>query len=649
MLPSEQTLSYRRSSLGRVAFRVQSGGAGLNVGSDPTRRHRIPACSARWWPWLLLVLAMTMHAQDFSYTTNGGTITITDYTGAGGVVVVPGMITGLPVTAIGDLAFYNTAVTNITIPDSVTTIGDQAFSDCYALTSITIPNSVTNIGDYAFNFCLGLTNVTIPSSVPSLGNSAFASCWRLTSVTIPAGVTNIGTKAFTDSRSLTNVTMLNGVATIGDSAFATCLKLTTVVLPNSVVTIGNNAFSDCRSLTNLTIPNGLTSIGRKAFYQCWSLTLTSPALPNSVTTIGDSAFDSCIKLKSVTIPSSLTTIGASAFLYCSELTNLTVEAANPAYSSREGVLFDKSGSTLIVCPGGKAGDYAIPSDVTTIKDSAFFDCELLTSVAIPTNVANIGKFTFYTCIGLTNITIPDSVTAIGDSAFYSCTGLANVIIPKNVTNIVIQAFAGCSGLTSITVDAANSAYRSVEGVLFNKGGTTLVQWPGGKGGNYTVPDGVTRIGSDAFSGCTNLTTVTIPAGVTNMDQRAFSGCGGLTGLYFNGNAPKLGSSVFTGANQATVFSLAETTGWAATYGGLTTSPWLPRVLTEDAGFGLHTNRFGFNLAWASGRTVLVEATPDLVNPVWTPVATNTLTGEPANFSDPDGASHPARFYRLRSP
>jgi hypothetical protein len=161
-----------------------------------------------------VLMACPSQAQ-FIYTTNNGTIAITGFTGTNHDVVIPSTIHGLPVTSIGANAFQNAPINAVTIPNSVTNIGDSAFQSCASLTSIAIPNSVTNIGASAFRSCTSLTNVTIPNSVTSIGDFAFHSCTNLTSVTIPNSVTSIGTDAFDECTSLTGITIPNSVTRLG--------------------------------------------------------------------------------------------------------------------------------------------------------------------------------------------------------------------------------------------------------------------------------------------------------------------------------------------------------------------------------------------------------------------------------------------------
>jgi hypothetical protein len=199
------------------------------------------------------------------------------------------------------------------------------------------------------------------------------------------------------------------------------------------------------------------------------------------------------------------------------------------------------------------------------------------------------------------------------------------------------------------VDAANSVYSSLDGILFNKAQTTLIQFPGGRGGSYAIPNSVTSIGQSAFEFCTSLISVTIPNSVTSIGDNAFYYCTNLTGVYFQGNAPTVATFVFTGATNVTVYYLPGTTGWGTTFAGRPVVLWNPLVQTGDASFGVRTNRFGFTITGASNLVLVVEAATNLANPAWIPVSTNTLTSGSSYFSDPEWANHPARFYRLRSP
>ena len=354
----------------------------------------------------------------YTYTTNSGTITITGYTGPGGDVTIPDKIEGLPVTGIGDSAFnYSTNLTGLTIPDSVTSIGEVAFGRCFSLASVTIGSNVTTIGAWAFRECTSLASVTIPDGVASLAPYTFYYCSSLASVTIGSSVTNLGSSAFLYCASLTNIAIPSSVTSIGFQTFWECASLTSVTIPNSVTTIEEAAFSGCHSLLSVTLPNGVTNIAKETFRNCTSL--TNITMPGSVTTIGDMAFYDCASLPSVLIPSSVTTIGNLVFSGCFMLTTITVDASNPVYSSVDGVLFNKSRTTLVRCPEGKAGSYSLPNSVTTIENEAFASCASLASLTIGNSLTGIGYRAFYSCTNLLEVYFKGNAPTADSSVFDS--------------------------------------------------------------------------------------------------------------------------------------------------------------------------------------------------------------------------------------
>jgi len=236
----------------------------------------------------------------------------------------------------------------------------------------------------------------------------------------------------------------------------------------------------------------------------------------------------------------------------------------------------------------------------------------------------------------------------------------------------VDAFDACTELMSITVDMLDPNYTSRDGVLFDKEQHTLVQYPSGKVGSYSIPASVSRVGDFAFYGSDKLTSVILPSSVTSIGPGAFSSCTGLrslyigdgvtsigdfafngstglTAVYFAGNPPKLGTSAFESDNRAIVYYLPRSTGWGATFGGLSTALWNPMVQTADANFGVRTNKLGFVITGTRNLVIVVEASTDLAHPAWTPVATNNLDGGSSYFSDPMWTTYSSRFYRLRSP
>jgi hypothetical protein len=278
---------------------------------------------------------------------------------------------------------------------------------------------------------------------------------------------------------------------------------------------------------------------------------------------------------------------------------------------------------LLVLPAAVQAQFTYTTANNQITISKYTG--LVNAVSVPSTINNlpvirIGPAAFQFNNIVTSVIIPNSVTSIGTNAFEGCSYLATVVIGNGVTSIEDSAFDLCTSLTSVTI------------------------------GNS-----VTSIGYRAFISCSSLTSVTFPASLTSFGDQVFVGCSVLTNVYFLGNAPSGGgNNVFT-FDPATVYYLPGTTGWGVKYGGVQT--WNPQVRTRDGSFGVLTNQFGFNITGNNNLVVVVEACTDIVNPIWFPVATNTLTGGStffsvpgsSYFSDPQWTNYPKRFYRLRSP
>lgn len=275
-----------------------------------------------------------------------------------------------------------------------------------------------------------------------------------------------------------------------------------------------------KTITEAEIPSTIdgktvTKIGKQAFLGCSKL--VDVTIPNSITEIEMQAFYNCRKLTTVNIPASVTKIGAYAFHTCTGLTDLYVDANNTEYSSVDGVLYDKAVKKLILCPNGKSGEY----------------------------------------------TIPEGVTEIGGSSFYFSSKVTKVTIPSTVNKISSNAFVACLGLTEFDVNADNTSFADVGGVIFNKALTTIVLVPNGKSGTYTIPNGVTKIGANAFYYCTKLTSVNVPESVTTILANAFSYCTALKSISLTSNVSAIPDEVFSRCDALTdVYYVGTAEQWS---------------------------------------------------------------------------------------
>ena len=316
------------------------------------------------------------------------------------------------------------------------------------------------------------------------------------------------------------------------------------------------------------IPNSF--FGYTSFDKINKDDVKSVVINEGITSIKDFVFVS-YNITSVTIPASVTMIDVNAFKKCEGLTTIKVNASNPLYYFEDGVLF-KHDDTLFTYPEGKTGAYSVPDGVKIIGENAFWLCQKVTSVTISPTVTTIEEYAFAnssissvtingtgltkinegafdSCADMVSINIPTSVTFIGDYAFWGCEILTSITIPALVTHIGYGIVRDCDAMTSISVADGNTVYSSVDGVLFDKTKTTLIEFPGGKSGKYLIPEKVEKIENMAFYNCKKLTSVTIPASVTTINDNAFAECKYLSSVVNLRTVPQtISDDVFAGVN-----------------------------------------------------------------------------------------------------
>ncbi len=517
------------------------------------------------------------------------------------------------------LAIAIPACADVWLPASLTEIEAQAFMNASWLSgNCTIPEGVKSIGAQAFYNCSGITSLNIPASVKSIGSQAFAGCTGLTgTITIPAGceiaddafdgcTANLTVIAPSKPADLFTWTVSNGKVTI--TGFEGGKDVTSVHVPAMldgcpVTTIGAYAFSSNRYLTSVTLPDTLTAIGEHAFSYCSRLERIS--IPTSVRSIGENAFyysaalNGSISLVDASIPSNAFTGCRSLSVYSYTSNSNGTLTLSRYYGSQSSVSVPRTvGQKTVTAIGREAFAYltglntvSLPATITTIGQSAFYYCTGLNSVSIPESVTSIGANAFYYCSSLSSANVPAGCSSIGSMAFYGCTnlnssftfvdasvnssafsgcpnvtvwcfqtsgqnatllscrsGAASITVPSQVkgykvTGMQSQAFYGCTNLTSVVLP---ETFASIPVEGFYK--CTSLK-------SISIPGSVQTIGENAFYGCTSLTSVSIPASVKSVGSKAFNGCTALTSLNVASASTSLGSYAFSGCTNLSDVSI----------------------------------------------------------------------------------------------
>ena len=384
-------------------------------------------------------------------------------------VVIPATYRGVPVKAIAKEAFKDcSSITSITIPESVTKIG----ADAFAGTKLTqIEKGVAYVANWAVDCNPEATKATVKDGTVGIAQGAFADCAALTSVSLPDSLKNINEEAFTGCTEL--LKKENGVVYIDKwviTATATRIdaedpnnRETQVALRADTVGFAAGAFKEAEPTTPIILPNGIKVINDWAFYSAKKV--PGVVLSNSVERIGFHAFYDCTGLRTLGVNEKLKSVDACAFKNCTELVVVITDVkawlnisfnGTASYPNHFGMLY------IVDNYGNPVTQITVPTGTKEIGESVFENAALVTKITLPESVTSIGAAAFSGCASLTDITVPGGITKIADQAFYGCTALANVTVPKSVQSILAKAFYGCSNLTSITFTGTKAEWNAIK-------------------------------------------------------------------------------------------------------------------------------------------------------------------------------------------
>lgn len=417
------------------------------------------------------------------------------------------------------LGVYDQSVTAIVIPYGIEVIGERAFGYCRFLREVVLPQTIKRIERCAFDKCKYLHSVNLPLQLTEISDFVFSDCEFLESIDIPSGVQRIDDFAFSGCSSLKRIKLPEGIKSIGDRSFSKCNSLTSIKIPGSVKNLDKDSFDYCKRLKKIELEEGIESV--------------------------DYPFYGCTAVKTITIPNSLKTMKGDLFCDFSSLDTIVLAKDNPNFVFVDNVLYSKDKKRIVRAHPNIGPYYDVPKSVVRIDRKAFYNCKNLEEISLNDNIRTIGDHAFGCCKKLKRIVIPKKLKVIETHTFKDCVSLSEVVLQSGLKEIEWYAFYGCSSLHHIhipesvrhinthiasslrdySVSPDSKHFATIDGVLFNKNLTKLIEMPRGrKIRNYVIPDSVVEIGYDAFWLCKSLRHVTLPIGLRRIGKGAFGDC-----------------------------------------------------------------------------------------------------------------------------
>ncbi len=532
---------------------------------------------------------------DFTWkVTDGNNVQITGYTGTAADLVIPAGIEGYVVDSIGEGVFKNNdTLQTVVLPDSLRTIGKQAFHLCYNLREIRFGNDLQTIGESAFDACFALKKLVAPNSLQKIDHYAFVNCTSLETVSLPDKLESTGLRLFQNNTALTAcniplgwkecimkawpvekqgamfegcpamtaVTVPEGMKALPEGAFWNCTYLQSIQLPASLKTIGKQALQHCTSLTALDLPAGLETIEEQGVNNTGITALHIPAgmrtiglygcagnknlaqltFDEGLEVLGHNAFEGCVVLTALDLPDTLRSMGYQSFKDCTALSQVTLSSGwtecpqKPYPVERSGAIFQGCTSLLSI---------TVPQEMTTLPEHAFRDCHELEEIILPAGLTVLPQRALAWCTSLKSLTLPVGLQRIEERALEGCSSLKTLTIPDTVTYLGVRALASCTGLQEVSLSQGlevmdSYALESCTGLL-----------------QVEVPHSVTTMGFKVFNNCSHLQSVSLSPNWTESTTywdgsnrrfgSIFSDCSALTRVEVPQGAALLPGDAFRG-------------------------------------------------------------------------------------------------------